>query len=180
MTPKTPLAIGIRRATWIATSLVAVLIPLVPLGHRTDAWPVPDLLFCITLIWVIREPRITGIGTIALLGLTADIFLGRPIGLGALALVLTSEAFRQQARFFQENIFLLEWLAAVLFFFAAQLLMAFVLLITFVDPPAMKDILRYTLGTIIAYPLLTALLFVLLKLHSPRPGQIADRLGRVR
>jgi len=180
MTPQTPLSAGIRRTTWVVCSIFAILIPLVPLGHRADAWLVPDLLYCVTLIWVIREPRITLVGLIAALGLIGDIFLGRPIGLGALALVLTSEAFRQQARFFQENMFFLEWIAAIIFFLVAQLAMSFALLLTFSDPPAMKDILKYTAGMAIAYPLLTAFLKLTVKLHSPRPGEVSDRLGRVR
>lgn len=180
MSQQTPLAAGIRRTTWVLCSILAILIPLVPLGHRADALLVPDLLYCVTLIWVIREPRVTLIGLIAALGLIADIFLGRPIGLGALALVLTSEAFRQQARFFQENSFVLEWIAAIIFFLMAQLGMSFVLLLTFSETPAMGDILKYTAGMAIAYPLITGFLNITVKLHSPSPGEVSDRLGRVR
>ncbi len=180
MTPETPLSLALRRSAWVGCSILAILIPLVPLGHQTDALLVPDLLFCVTLIWVIREPRITTVGLIALLGLMGDIFLGRPIGLGALALVLTSEAFRQQARFFQENTFLLEWLAAVIFFIFAQLGMSFVLLLTFSETPAFADMMRYTLGLAIIYPFVTGFLLIAFKLRSPQPGQTSDRLGRVR
>ena len=180
MTPSTPLAMGLRRATWIGFAIIAILIPLLPLGHQSDAWLVPDLLYCLTLIWVIREPRIIGVGTVAMLGLACDIFLGRPIGLGAIMLVLTSEAFRQQARFFQENMFLLEWAAAVVFFMLAQLGMSLVLVLTFTDPPQMGNVLAYVLGTAIAYPLIAGLLYASVKVRAPQPGQVSDRLGRVR
>lgn len=180
MTPTTPLAIGLRRAAWVGVSIVAILIPLVPLGHQAEAWLVPDLLFCVTIIWVIREPRITTMGLIAIIGLIGDIFLGRPLGLGAIMLLLVSEAFRQQARFFQENPYILEWLATSLFYLIAQLAMSLMLLITFADPPPMGVLLRYVTVTALAYPVITALLILGMRLRSPPPGQVSDRLGRVR
>ena len=85
---------------------------MIPLGPG-GALVAPDLLYCLLVAWVVRRPARTPLWAIVALGLFADVMLSRPLGLGALALMLAVEAFRRRAVLFHGAPFLLEWLAAV-------------------------------------------------------------------
>ena len=90
-------------------AVLAVMIPLGPGGELVA----PDLLYCLLVAWVVRRPARTPLWAVVALGLFADVMLSRPIGLGALALMLAVEAFRRRALLFHGAPFLLEWAAAV-------------------------------------------------------------------
>ena len=88
-------------------AVFAALIPLAPGGGLAA----PDLLYCLVVAWVVRRPAHVARGDLVL-GLFADVMLSRPLGLGALALMLLAEVFRRRAVLFYGAPFLVEWLAA--------------------------------------------------------------------
>jgi rod shape-determining protein MreD len=112
------------------------------------------------------------------LGLFADVLLSRPIGLGALALLLVVEGFRRRALLFNGAPFVLEWGAAVAGFALMLLGMHLALELVFVEPPGLGPSGRHLLATAIAYPLVVLGLVWCLRVRAPRAIS-AYRLGRV-
>lgn len=145
----------------------AALIPLEPAGGLVA----PDLLYGLVVAWVIRRPAGTPLWAIVTLGLFADLMLSRPVGLGALGLVLVAETFRAQAARFTDVPFPLEWLAAAMGFVVMLVAMQVALELVFAEPPAVSSLLRYAVATAIAYPLIVFGLTWCLGLRVARSGE---------
>jgi rod shape-determining protein MreD len=155
-------------------AVFAALIPLAPGGGLVA----PDLGYCLVIAWIIRRPTRTPLWAILAIGLFADVMLSRPLGLGALMLVLLSEVFRGRAVLFYGAPFLIEWLAAAAGFAAMLAAMHLALAVVFADPPGLAASLRYLLATALAYPLVVLGLTWCLRLRAPRVSEGAYRLGR--
>ena len=155
-------------------AVLAALIPLEPGGELVA----PDLLYALMIGWVIRRPGSTPLWAAPLLGLFADVMLSRPLGLGALGLMLVTEGFRRRALLFHGTPFVIEWAAAVVGFAALLLGMHVALEVVLVAPPGLMPSARYLLATGIAYPLVVLGLTWCLRVRAPRAVS-AYRMGRV-
>ncbi|HVL20663.1 MAG TPA: rod shape-determining protein MreD [Amaricoccus sp.] len=167
---ETPVMVGLG-----TMAILAVTMPLGPGGELVA----PDLLYCLLVAWVVRRPARTPLLAVVALGLLADVLLSRPIGLGALALMLVVEAFRRRAILFHGAPFVLEWAAAVAGFALMLAGMRLALALVFVEPPGVGLLARYLLATAIAYPLVVLGLAWCLRLRAPRAAS-GYRPGRVR
>jgi len=127
---------------------VAMTMPLDP-GRLTP----PDLVYCLMIAWVVRRPARVPIWAAPALGLLGDVLLMRPIGLGALGLMLATEAVRRRAAGLQAAPFLLEWLAAAMGYAALVFGMRLVLAVTFADAPSLARLGVAVAATAVAYPL---------------------------
>jgi rod shape-determining protein MreD len=164
-------------ALLLGLGIVAVYAALIPLGPGGGVAP-PDLLYCLAVAWVIRRPATAPLWLVLLLGLFADVMLSRPIGLGALGLVLATEAFRARRGLLHGLPFVAEWLAAAAAFAVVLGAMQLALVLTFADPPGLAASLGHLLATALAYPLLVAGLALGLNLRAPAAAR--HSLGRVR
>ena len=106
--------------------------------------------------------------------------LSRPIGLGALGLVLVSEWFRRWGRLFHSSPFPLEWLAATLGFAALLAGTRLALAIVFAPAPTAAALASYLVGTALAYPLVVLGLAWCLNLRAPRSQSFGQPMGRLR
>jgi rod shape-determining protein MreD len=154
----------------------AALIPLEPGGELVA----PDLLYALMVGWVIRRPGSTPLWAAPLLGLFADLMLSRPLGLGALGLMVATEAFRTRARLFHGSPFVIEWLAATVVFAAVLGAMQLVLTILAAHPPGLGPLSRHLLATALAYPLVVLGLTWCLRLRAPQAQASGNPLGRLR
>lgn len=127
---------------------IAMTMPLDP-GRVTP----PDLVYCLMIAWVVRRPDRVPLWAAPLLGLVADILLMRPIGLGALGLMLATEAFRRWALPLQMRPFVFTWIASIVGYAAMLFGMWLVLGATFVEGPSLARLGGSVLATAIAYPL---------------------------
>ena len=143
----------LETAILVGLGVVAVGAALVPLGPGGALVP-PDLLFGLVVAWVIRRPATAPLWAVLGLGLFADLLMSRPLGLGALGLVLASEWFRARAGRFQSAPFLLEWLALGLAFSVVLAAMQVALTLVFADGPGLAALARYAVATLLAYPLI--------------------------
>jgi rod shape-determining protein MreD len=166
---ETPVLLGLG-----AMAVLAVTMPLGPGG----ALVAPDLLFCLIVAWVVRRPTRTPLLAVVALGLFGDVVLSRPLGLGALGLMLVVETFRRRAILFHGAPFVIEWAAAVAAFALMLLGMNLVLAAAMVAPPGLAPSLRHLTATAIAYPLVVLGLTWCLGLRAPR-AVAAYRLGRL-
>jgi rod shape-determining protein MreD len=178
MTKAPALPRAAETAILLGLGFVAVQAALIPLGPGGGLIP-PDLVYCLVVAWVIRRPAQTPFWLVLLLGLFADVMLSRPIGLGALALLLAAEAFRARAGLFHGTPFLIEWLAAAAGFAVMLAGMHLALELVFAAPPGLGASLRYLLATAIAYPLVVLGLTWCLRVRAPRTAAGPRRLGRL-
>lgn len=146
--------------------VLSVLVVMMPLGLDDRLAP-PDLLYALLVAWVIRRPRGAPFVLVVSLGLFADLMLSRPLGLGALMLVLAVELFRQRARLFWGVPFALEWLAVLLAFAVLLAVENLVLAVAFVPPPGLVISLQHLAATAVAYPLVVLGLTWCLGVRAP-------------
>lgn len=154
----------------LALGLVAIYLPLLPLSLGAERLPGPDLVFCLALAWVARRPAQAPLWAILALGLAADVLLSRPLGLGALGLLLAAEAMRGNAATLQAGPVAAEWLSAAALALAAGLGAEVALQLTFAETPGLGPLLRQVGVTALAYPFVATLLGVGL---GARPGRAA-------
>ncbi len=167
-----------EKLLFLALGVVAVQAALIPLGPGGALVP-PDLLYGLTVAWVIRRPATAPIWVVLALGLFADVMLSRPLGLGALGLLLASEWFRHRARRFHGAPFPLEWLAAAAGFAAMLAGMAIAMALVLLDPPGLGTLLHHLLTTALAYPLIVFGLTWCLRLRAPQAHRFGNPLGRL-
>ena len=133
--------------------IAAVQSAMIPLSPGSGLVP-PDLLYCLVVAWAVRDPATVALWLVAALGLFADTMLGRPLGLGALGLVLVAEVARGVGAQRRGPPFLLEWLAAVAGFALMLAASHVVLRLSLVEPPGLAASARHLVATALAYPII--------------------------
>lgn len=151
--------------TWVACLLLAL--SLMPVRPAVGGLAMPDLVLCLACAWVLRHPQSAPMVLLFALGLAADLLLGRPVGLGALAVVLITEALRQQPSGVP---FLLEWLFVTVLIVLASVLQLGLLAITFATRPETISVIVAALVTALCYPLLSLTVTVALRLGRGKPA----------
>lgn len=149
MSGLSPVAANLALAGFGLVAILAAMIPLAPGGALVP----PDILWCVVVAFAVRRPGAAPLWLIVMLGLTGDLMLSRPVGLGALALVLSAEAMRANARFFRSAPFLVEWLAAMALFALALAGMEALLRLAMTEGPTLGAAARHVVATAVAYPL---------------------------
>ena len=160
-----PLRIGML----FGFGVVAVLAAMIPLGPGGSLVP-PDLLFCLVVAWTLRSPDTVPVWALVVLGLFGDLMLSRPVGLGALGLLLAAEIIRGGANRIRGLPFPAEWLAASVLFAVVLAFMHLALRLVFAEGPPPVDLLRHLVATALAYPVVALAVAVGL-----RPGARAAR-----
>ena len=166
MTRPGPIPPTLQRVLLLALGVVAVYAALIPLGPGSGLVP-PNLLYCLVFAWTVRSPAAVSAPLVLVLGLFADVMLTRPIGLGALGLVLAAEAVRGRTALFRGAPFVLEWLAAVAGFGLVLAASDLVLRLALVRGPGLGPLLAHVVATAIAYPVVVAGLVLGLGLRPP-------------
>lgn len=174
----TRVPLWLQRPLLLILGIAAIYAALIPLSPGSGAAH-PDVLYCLVIAWVIRRPASAPLWLVLALGLFADLMLSRPLGLGALGLVLAAELARARSGLFQGAPFVLEWLAASLGFAALLAAMELLLRLTFTPAPGVTTLLSCLAATTLAYPLVVAALVWLLGLAAPRGARAPLRPGRL-
>jgi rod shape-determining protein MreD len=165
----------LRRLAFLALGIAAVYLPLTPLAPGADR-VAPDVLYCLVIAWVLRDPAAAPLWTILALGLFADLMLSRPIGLCALGLLFASEFARNHGDILRGTPIVVEWIAAVLVFALMIACIGAVLRASFAPAPGFDLSLRLVVQTALLYPvvsLATALGMRLFGPHAPRQRDTA-------
>lgn len=152
----------------LVLSLVAVSIESAPLGLHADAWPSPDLVFCIVAYWSLRRPEAAPLIAVFGLGLARDLLTDNPVGGGALTLVLASEALKRAARPLSRRGVAAEWLAVAGAFAAMLIAQWLMVLLLLAHPPYLIEFGRQWLITLALYPLLAGIFRWLFQVRRPR------------
>lgn len=166
-----------RRLTRILMLALAgfacILIVAVPIQPGATQWPMPDLLLMLCCYWVLRRPDSAPILVLFALGLIADLILMRPIGIGALALVLITELLRAQIRTLRDTAFPLEWLTVAILVGIGMLLQMALLWISLGTLPMPIEVAQYAGITILSYPAVALFCGGILGLRHRTSGKIS-------
>lgn len=170
------------RSIWGYRALLAGLLTLtlffslLPLGSFFGRIPGPDLMLALLIAWTLRRPDYVPLGLVALFAFMADALLMRPLGLGALTVVLATEYLRRSVIQTEALTFLDELLQAGLVIAACFFGERIILLLLFADqPPALDQILQ-VIVTFLFYPLTVGATQFVFGVRRLQPGEV-DILG---
>lgn len=169
-----PLSLAPR--TWM---LPASVLDEMPDWFVTTIWPGPDVLLCLTVLWVQRRPGFLPAWLIAVVFLLDDILTMRPPGLWALIVLAGTEFLRRREIGLRDLPFWGEFgmaAAAILVMMFSYWLALSIFLVPTVGP---ATVLVRALSTIALYPLLAALIQGLFGLRRAATGEV-DQLGKRR
>jgi len=148
----------IRAALLLTLGLIAIFIEAAPLGLSADAFPSPDILFCVVAYWSIRRPGAASLLAIFALALARDLLTDAPVGAGALTLVIASEFLKTLGPGLSRRSFATEWLLLAIVLALVLLAQWLVVLALLAHPPYLTDLAYQWLATMALYPAL-ALVF---------------------
>jgi rod shape-determining protein MreD len=139
--------------------------------------PMPDIMLCLTLAWVVRRPAMLPAWLIVLYFFIEDILLLRPPGLWALVVLLATEFLRKRTETLRQHGFLLEYLTIFAVMLAMFVANRAVLAIVMGPQAPLGLSLAQFLGTVLAYPAVVALSHFVFGLRKPATGEV-DALGQ--
>jgi rod shape-determining protein MreD len=146
----------IRTALMLALGLIAIFIEAAPLGLSADAFPSPDILFCVVAYWSIRRPGAAALLAVFALGLARDLLTDAPVGAGVLTLVIASEFLKTLGPGLSRRSFATEWLLLATVLALVLIAQWLVVLILLAHPPYLIDLAYQWLATMALYPVLAA------------------------
>ena len=152
----------------LVLAFVAVSVEAAPLGFPADAWPSPDLVFCIVAYWSLRRPEAVPLLAVFAAGLARDLLTDAPVGAGALTLVLAAEGLKAAARAITRRGFGAELMAVAGAFAAVLLAQWLMVLLVLAHPPYLVELGQQWLITIALYPVLAAVFRWLFQVRRAR------------
>jgi rod shape-determining protein MreD len=162
---------------FVGIALILLFLRLLPLGSQAGQWPGPDLLLCLTLVWMMRRPDYLPALLIATVFLVEDLILLRPPGLWTVIILLATEFLRGRAALTRELNFVVEWMLVAGLMVAMLLAYRLMFTITLLPQAGFGFALVQTLWSILCYPLVVMASTLALDLRKPAMGEV-DNFGR--
>ena len=163
------------RVLFVVLCGLSILVYLLPFGQSGVRIPAPDLVYLITVAWVLRCPHYAPVLLVGALAFAADIFLQRELGLHALALVIASDMFRRRYVTFAQSGFVFEWASVGLAFFGVLIAEKIILSVTFSTSPGFVDLAFFAGITAVFYPVVVYLSKFLFSVERPVEGARKSR-----
>lgn len=168
------------RLLYFGLGLLMIAYPLLPLQFSPDRLAAPELLFALTMAWVVRQPKSAPFLLVAWLALVADAVLMRPLGLWAMMLVVSSEIIRFSYKSIQERGILMEFAMVAGLLTALAILQNLILWVSFSQPLDLARVVQFVMLTLVCYPVMVAFLHYILRVRKPDHSNRPDRLGKIR
>jgi rod shape-determining protein MreD len=165
------------RTIYVGVAGVLLFWRLLPTGGMADTWPGPDLLLCLTLVWVIRRPDHLPAGFLAVVFLAEDLILYRPPGLWTAIVLVATEFLRSRSALTRELNFVFEWFLVALVMVAMAMAYRMAFAVALLPQPALGFALIQVVWSVLFYPLVVAATAVTLDLKKPAMGEV-DSYGR--
>lgn len=165
------------RLAFITLAALTLFIHLLPMQTTPGHWPGPDLLIALGFSWALRRGDYVPVPLFALVMFSADLLLGRPPGLYAALSVIALESLKSRAQDTRNQTFFTEWSSAALAILAVLLLYHILLAVFLVAPLSLLSALQQIVLTILCYPVVTLLSYVILGLRKPQTGDV-NALGQ--
>jgi rod shape-determining protein MreD len=157
-----------RIAVMLTMGLLAIGLEAAPLGLAADAWPSPDLLFCIVAYWSTRRPETAVLPVVFALGLTRDLITDVPAGAGLLTLVLASEFLKALGPALARRNFASEWALMALVLAIMILSQWLIVLLSLAHPPYLTQLGAHWLTSMAVYPPLAFVFRWLFRIGWPK------------
>ena len=167
----------IFRGVYLLIATLVLFLHLLPLQTTPSNWAAPNILMCVTFVWVLRRPDYVPVTLIALVMIIADFLLMRPPGLLAGLVVIASEILRSRRHSLREIPFVLEWAMVSALMLMIVLVARFIQVIVILDRPSFTLVFLELLATIALYPIVVAISRFALGIRAVTPGEI-DRAGQ--
>jgi len=164
------LRLGLGMAAYAGLCVGLIFLAILPLDRLPGALPGPDVMLAVTYLWVIRRPELAPVWLVAGLFLLADFLQTRPPGLGAAAVVLTTEYLRRRSGLTTEVSFLMEWAVAASMMASVLIGTAAVLVILGSPAPGIGLLLVKLLETVLIYPLVAGVARLVFGIRKPVSG----------
>lgn len=171
--------IWIYRILYAVFGLLAIAIPLLPLGFSPARLAMPDLFFALTIAWTIREQKATPLLLIAALALLADAVLMRPVGLWALLIVVSAELARMNDKLIREGGILAELTFFVLTIVVSLLVQNTMLFLVFADTYPLQSLVQIVVFSLVCYTFIILFLHYILRVRGLSSKNLPNRLGKV-
>jgi rod shape-determining protein MreD len=159
-------------ALMLALGLLAIGLEAAPLGLAADAWPSPDILFCVVAYWSTRRPDAAVLPAVAGLGLIRDLITDAPAGAGLLTLVLASEFLKAVSPGLARRSFATEWALLAMVLALVILAQWLVVLLLLAHPPYLSDLGIQWLFTMALYPALALVFRWLFRVGWRKPAAL--------
>ncbi|MCP5073417.1 MAG: hypothetical protein GY947_09005 [Rhodobacteraceae bacterium] len=172
MNETTKFQMSLRRAVYLAIGLFLVVTALIPFDLTAGALPGPDVLYCLTMVYVIRRPEFVPVWSIFLIFFLRDILSMAPLGLWSLLVIVGTEVVRANLQAFREYFFFLEWLWVVAIFAAILSIQHVVLSLSLSTTQNIASQLYLLVFTALAYPVTVAIMRYAFSMTRPLPGEL--------
>jgi len=167
----------ISRVIFPALLMAVAIAQLLPLSTTPVQFPMPDLMLCITCLWVARRPDLVPVWMVAAVFFAADIFFQRAPGLMTAIVVVLTEGLRRRASTLRSLSFFAEWGTVGAGIVALTVANRAALALVLADQAPLWPTLFQTAATIAVYPLVAGLTQLGLGIGRPGLGEV-DAFGR--
>lgn len=157
------------RCLFLGLCAVIIFFKMLPLSTIPGRVPGPDLLFCLTAVWIMRRPRWAPVASIVIVHLIADILFMRPIGLWSAVSLLGYEYLRSKAEGGTEISPPIEIGLAAGTFAAIAAINGIVQALLGLPQPSFGVVGLHVIMTAVAYPFVIAVSVYLLGVRRARP-----------
>ncbi|WP_299300797.1 hypothetical protein [uncultured Litoreibacter sp.] len=160
------------RCLLLVLCAVIIFVQMLPLSTVPGGIPGPDLLFCLTAVWIMRRPRWAPVALIVLVHLVADILFLRPIGLWPAITLVGYEYLRRKAGGSTEISPPLELGISVATFAALVATNALLQFIFGIPQPTIGVLLLHVIMTALAYPFVIAFSHYVARVRRAKPTDL--------
>ncbi len=168
------------RGIYFLLGLFMVALPLLPLQFDPAQWPMPDMLFALTVAWIVRQPQTAPFVLVAALALLADAVLMRPLGLWAFLFLIAVETIRSSHKSIQERGVVIEGLIALAALVIMLLAQNILLWISFSKTMDLTLSAKFVLRTLLFYSFMIIFLHYVIRVRKPDISHRPDRLGKIK
>jgi len=174
-----PWQFWLRRAGFIAIGALFMLQALIPLDLTANRLPGPDVLYCLTMAYLIRRPEFVPLWSIIFVFFLRDVLTMAPLGIWTLLIIASTELVRANLQAFREYFFGIEWLWVAVIFGAMLLAQQLILALTLSASPTFVDLLLQFLFTTGIYPVIVAFMKYGFRIDKPAAGKTDARGHRL-
>ncbi|MDJ0823042.1 MAG: rod shape-determining protein MreD [Paracoccaceae bacterium] len=165
------------RLAYVGIAFVVLFAHLLPLETTPRLFAGPDIVVALTFAWALRRPDYVPMVLVAAVMLLTDLLFQRPPGLWAALVLMATEWLKSRGGRMRDSTFAEEWLVVATALLVITVIYRLVLGVLIVSPGALLlSVIQFAM-TVIAYPLVVAVSYLIFGVRHATPGDY-DAMGR--